>query len=107
MCSWRWRGGGERGGGGQVGKGQRSNLVVSASVNTTDVAEGSDLDPAAPAAKSALHRGGRGCLAGRSGRNVTRRKEKFAGGVFHCVMMGGKKKTLRISQPAAYVRVER
>lgn len=78
--------------GGQAGKGQRSNLVVSASVNTTDVAEGSDLDPAAPAAKSALHRGGRGCLAGRSRRNVTRRKEKFAGGVFHSVMMGEKKK---------------
>lgn len=70
-------------------KGQRSNLVVSASVNTTDVAAGSDPDPAALAAKSALHRG---CLAGRSDRNVTSRKEKFAGGAFYSVTIGGGKK---------------
>lgn len=49
----------------RAGEGQRSDVVVSASVDTTDVAEGSDLDPAALAAKTPLHRGRRGCLAGR------------------------------------------
>lgn len=31
---------------GRAGKGQRSDVVVSASVDATDVAKGSDLDPA-------------------------------------------------------------